>query len=88
MPMLSDIVCIIKAQPWFEIVEQVQTISEAVPADYRLRVDANDSFETPEHTLKVIDLLQGYNIESFETPIPQSNIEGHVEIKQKCDMST
>ena len=76
----------IKARPWFEIVEQVQAISEAVPANYQLRVDANDSFETPAQTLKVIDLLQEYNIESFETPIPQRDIEGYVEIRQHCDV--
>ncbi len=42
----------IKARPWFEIREQVSAISEAVPADYQFRVDANDSFETPERTLE------------------------------------
>jgi len=76
----------IKARPWFEIVEQVEAISEAVPSDYKLRVDANDSFETPERTLQVAKLLRDYNIESFETPIPQGHIEGYQEIKRGCDI--
>ena len=76
----------IKARPWFEIVEQVQAISDAVPSDYKLRVDANDSFETPARTLEVADLLRDYNIESFETPIPQDNIDGYLEIERNCDM--
>ena len=76
----------IKARPWFEIADQVQAISEAVPSDYRLRVDANDSFETPSRTLEVADLLRDYNIESFETPIAQADIDGYREIKRGCDV--
>lgn len=77
----------IKARPWFEVLEQVQAISEVVPDDFQLRVDANDSFETAESTLEVARQLKDFNIESFETPIPQSNIEGYQEIKAHTDMS-
>lgn len=76
----------IKARPWFEIVEQVQAISEAVPSDYKLRLDANGTFETPERSIQVAKLLKDYNIESFETPIPQDKIDGYLEIKKNCDM--
>ncbi len=76
----------IKARPWFEVLEQVQAISDAVPEDYQLRVDANDSFETPERTLEVARQLQDYNIESFETPIRQADIAGYQEIKRHTDM--
>lgn len=78
----------IKARPWFEIVEQVQAISEAVPSDYQLRVDANETFETPERTIQVVDLLQDYNIESYEAPIPQHDIEGYLEIRRKRNIRT
>jgi L-alanine-DL-glutamate epimerase-like enolase superfamily enzyme len=76
----------IKARPWFDIAEQVGTIADAVPSDYKLRVDANDSFETPARTLEVAKQLQDYNIEAFETPIPQSDIEGYKEIRRGSDM--
>ncbi len=76
----------IKARPWFEVLEQVQAISDVVPDDFQLRVDANDSFETAESTLEVARQLKDFNIESFETPIPQSNIEGYQEIKAQTDM--
>ena len=76
----------IKARPWFEVLEQVEAIVDAVPEDYQLRVDANDSFETPERTLEVVRQLQDYNIESFETPIRQADIEGYQEIKRHTDM--
>ena len=76
----------IKARPWFEVLEQVEAIVDAVPEDYQLRVDANDSFETPERTLEVVRQLQGYNIESFETPIRQADIAGYQEIKRHTDM--
>ncbi len=76
----------IKARPWFEIVEQVQSISQAVPSDYKLRVDANGTFETPARAIEVAKLLRDYNIESFETPIPQDHIDGYREIKRECEM--
>jgi len=76
----------IKARPWFEVREQVEAITEAVPAEYQLRVDANDSFETPAHTLEIARQLQDYNIESFETPIPQVDIAGYQEIKRHTEM--
>ena len=76
----------IKARPWFEVLEQVQAITEAVPDDFQLRVDANDSFETAQRTLEVASQLKGFNIESFETPIPQAKIEGYQEIKRHTDM--
>ncbi len=76
----------IKARPWFEVLEQVEAIVNAVPEDYQLRVDANDSFETPERTLEVVRQLQDYNIESFETPIRQADIAGYQEIKRHTDM--
>ena len=76
----------IKARPWFEVLEQVEAITAVVPDDYQLRVDANDSFETPERTLEVIRQLQDHNIESFETPIPQADIAGYQEIKQHTEV--
>lgn len=76
----------IKARPWFEVREQVEAITAVVPETYQLRVDANDSFETPARTLEVARQLRDYNIESFETPIPQADIAGYQEIKQHTDM--
>ena len=31
-------------------------------------------------------LAQPYNIEAFEIPIPQSNIDGYLEIQRGCEM--
>ena len=76
----------IKARPWFEVAEQVGAITDVVPDDYQLRVDANDSFETAARTIEVARQLRKYNIESFETPIPQSHIDGYKEIKQQIDI--
>ena len=76
----------IKARPWFEVQEQVEAITAVVPDDYQLRVDANDSFETAARTIEVARQLKDFNIESFETPIPQSHIDGYREIKQHTDM--
>jgi len=52
----------IKARPHFDIIEQVAAISEVVPEDFQLRVDANDSFGTVAKTVDVAKKLQQYNI--------------------------
>ncbi len=76
----------IKARPWHDIIEQVQAISAVVPSDYKLRIDPNDSFETPARTIEVAKHVRDYNTEAFETPIPQSDINGYLEIRRGCDM--
>ena len=76
----------IKARPQFDIVEQVAAISEVVPEDYKLRVDANGSFETVEKTVEVAKKLQQYNIESYESPIPQDRVEDYIKIKNEVDI--
>jgi len=76
----------IKARPHFDIIEQVAAISEVIPDDYFLRVDANDSFGTVQKTVDIVKKLQQYNIESYETPIPQNRVEDYVKIKSAVDI--
>lgn len=72
----------IKARPWYDLIDQVAAMAEAVPYDdYRLRVDPNGSFEQPYTALEFERLLEPYNIESFESPIPQERIDGYVHLR-------
>jgi len=73
----------IKARPWHDIIEQVEAITEVVPSDYKLRIDPNDSFETPAKSIEVAKELRDYNIEAFESPIPQGDIEGYRTLKRE-----
>jgi len=72
----------IKARPAYDLIEQVSAIAEAVPDDYRLRVDPNGTFEQPSKVIEFERLLEPFNIESFETPIPQDQIEGYAHLRR------
>lgn len=74
----------IKARPWRDIVEQVDALSKAMPSDFRLTVDANAFFLTAGKAVPTLKELEAYpNVECFETPIPQSDIEGYKVMRSK-----
>ena len=75
----------LKARPW-NIVETVRLMTEAASPDYGIIVDPNFTFETLEESIRLAHELEKYNIEAFEIPIPQSNIDGYLEIQRGCEM--
>jgi L-alanine-DL-glutamate epimerase-like enolase superfamily enzyme len=72
----------IKARPFQDPVAQVKAIAKAVP-EIEIIVDANCTFWLPSKAIKVARAIEGYNILCLESPIPQQNIEGYLEIKAK-----
>lgn len=71
-----------KARPARDPVEQVKAISRAAP-DLEVIVDANCTFWLPSKAVRVAKAIEGYNIHCLESPIPQQNVEGYLEIKAK-----
>lgn len=72
----------IKGRPWFDIIEQVQAISAVVPADFKLDVDFNSFLLNADKALPVLKELEKFErVSLFETPIPQSDVEGNKKIR-------
>lgn len=72
----------IKARPSLNPIEQVKAIYESVP-EIQVIVDANCTFWLPSKAVKVSRSLERYNVFCLESPIPQQNIDGYLEIKAK-----
>ena len=75
-----------KPRPWWDIVEQVDAISKVVPADFKLDLDPNGSFQDASTAIPIMEKLAKYgNVAIFESPIPQENVEDSKRIRQAID---
>ena len=75
----------LKPRPWFDIVEQVEAIADAVPPSFKLDLDANATWQNAPNAMAVMSKLRdcrGWgNVAVFESPIPQDDIAGNQQIK-------
>ena len=70
-----------KGRPWFDIWKQVDTAAKAVPEAFKIDMDFNDTLLTAERGMKIIKDLEKYpQVDIYETPIPQGDIEGNRKI--------
>lgn len=68
----------LKARPWFDIIEQVEAVSDATPAHAKLDLDFNALLVDAGHAQSVLTTLAGYpKVAIFETPIPQTDVGGN-----------
>ncbi len=72
-----------KGRPWFDIWEQLEQSSQAVPKSFKIDMDFNDTLLSAEKGLPILKQLERYpQIDIFETPIPQSDLPGNKAICQ------
>lgn len=70
-----------KGRPWFDIWEQMKLSAAEVPDDFKIDMDFNDTLLTAERGLPILLDLERYpQIDIYETPIPQGDVEGNSEI--------
>jgi len=75
-----------KPRPWWDILAQVEAVAEVVPADFKLDLDPNSSLRDAATALPILRKLAEHpNVAMFETPIPQSDVEGNQQIRQTID---
>jgi len=76
----------IKARPWFDIIKQVQAICDVVPSDFKLDADFNSFLLDAENAIPVLQELEKFdNVAIFESPIPQSDIDGNKQIRSQIN---
>ena len=67
-----------KARPWRDLVEDCKTLSKILPPHFSLDMDFNDFLLDVSHATQTLqELAQLPNVEAFETPIPQADVEGN-----------
>jgi len=74
-----------KVRPYYDPVEQVKAIADAVPEN-SIIPDANGSLWLPSKTIEFVNKVAGYRIFCLESPIPQSDVEGYRAIKRRVDV--
>ncbi len=73
----------LKARPWWDIAAQVDAIAQVVPSHFKLDLDANATWQNAAAAIPIIKKLERYdNVAMFETPIPQDDVLGNIQIRQ------
>ena len=62
--------CKLKARPWWDVVEQLKTVSEVVPPDFRLDLDFNTSLQNVANASAVIKRLEAFENVAFVNADP------------------
>ncbi len=72
-----------KGRPWFDIHEQLRQSVAVVPAEFKIDMDFNDTLLKAERGLPILKELEKHpQVDIFETPIPQGDIEGNKKIRE------
>lgn len=67
--------------------ERLEAFKEAGGVDFKVTVDPNERFYTAEQAIEVAELLKPIgNVEVFEDPIPKTDLEGYIQIKEAIDL--
>jgi L-alanine-DL-glutamate epimerase-like enolase superfamily enzyme len=72
-----------KGRPWFDVWEQVEAVSRAVPAEFKLAIDFNDTLLDADRGIPILkDLAKAPQVGIYETPIRQGDIAGNQAIRK------
>ncbi len=72
-----------KGRPWFDLWEQVDVAAKAVPREFKIDMDFNDTLRDAERAIPILKELEKYpQIDIYETPIPQGDVAGNRAIRE------
>lgn len=70
-----------KGRPWFDVFHQVNEACAVVPENFRIDMDFNDTLLDAERGLPILQQLERHpQVDIFETPIPQRDVDGNRQI--------
>lgn len=71
-----------KGRPWFDVWAQVEQIARALPAEFKVDLDFNDTLLDADRAIPILKELEQYpQVGIYETPIPQGDVAGNKRIK-------
>jgi L-alanine-DL-glutamate epimerase-like enolase superfamily enzyme len=76
----------LKARTWYDLHAALNAIFEVVPAQFVLDLDFNATLDNAANAVKFLSTLERYEqVAMFESPIPQSDVVGNVQIRKRID---
>ncbi len=71
-----------KGRPWFDVWKQVETAAAAVPEAFKIDMDFNDTLLDADRAIPILkDLEKVPQVDIYESPIPQRDVEGNRRIR-------
>ncbi len=72
-----------KGRPWIDVWQQVKQSAAVVPERFKIDLDFNDTLLDAERAIPILKELEAYpQVDIYESPIPQGDIEGNRAIRQ------
>ena len=72
-----------KGRPWYDIWEQVEKSAKVVPEEFKIDMDFNSTLLDAERAIPICkDLEKHPQIDIYESPIPQNDVEGNKAIRE------
>jgi galactonate dehydratase len=76
----------VKARPWFDLRDVVATLSAELPQWFGIDLDFNETLLDADRGLSILkDLERHPQVETFESPIPQEDVEGNRRLREELD---
>jgi hypothetical protein len=73
----------LKARTWYDLHAALQSIFAVVPPQFILDLDFNATLDDAANAVKFLSTLTQYNqVAMFESPIPQEDVAGNVQIRR------
>ncbi len=75
-----------KARPWFDLDEQLRTVTAEMPDHFEIDLDFNTMLNDSAHGVRVVRELEKYHhVKILESPIPQGDVAGNKYLRgQTC----
>lgn len=70
-----------KGRPWFDVIRQVTEAAKGLPPEFKIDMDFNDTLRTADRAMPILKELDKFpQVDIYESPIPQSDVEGNRKI--------
>ncbi len=77
----------LKGRPWRDVFEQIEAVSEVVPASVLIDLDFNSSLANAATAVLFMRQLEKYeNVAIVESPIPQGDVAGNKRIREQTKL--
>ncbi len=76
----------LKARTWYDLHAALQAIFDVVPEQFVLDLDFNGTLDNAANAVKFLSTLEPYKqVAMFESPIPQSDVAGNAQIRNRIN---